>query len=96
MNVTLITTDGPFPYLGQLATSVLDTGIVACLTKRNSQFKIFDFTTAPNQKLIVRKRLVGFGDARDGTVLYAPQLGISVPAGKVLAIEEATFLRLEK
>ena len=96
MNVTLIATDGPFTYLGQFSTTILDTGIITCLSEHNSQFEILDLTTAPNQKLIVWKRLVGLSAASDRSVLYAPKLGISVPTGKVLAIEEATFLRLEK
>ena len=96
MNVALVAADGPFTNFRQFAASILDARVVACLPKRNAQFKILDFAAAPNQKLVVGKWLVRLGNANDRSVLNAPKLWVSIPTRKVFAIEKVSFLCVKK
>jgi hypothetical protein len=95
VDVALITGDGPGAYFGQWAGAVLDAGIVvADDADGGAEFEVFDGAGAPDEEGVVLGTFGAGAGADDGAVLDLPELGIAVPAGEVLAVEQGFKLVL--
>src|SRR5688572_7013015 len=94
MHIALIAANCPRTHVLQLLAAILNARVVAALLDLGIQFKVLDGAAAPDQKLVVRQRLIALRDARDAAVLNRPGGRIAFPAGQIFAVEEISFLGL--
>ena len=98
LEVRLIAADdgAELPGLGHLA-AVLNAGVALLDPVGEAQLKVSDFAALPDEESVVIDLgvRVAAGDAGDGAVLDGPELGVSIPAGEILAVEQALEARFE-
>ena len=98
LKVRLITADdgAELPGLGHLA-AILDAGVALLDAVGKAQLEVSDVAAFPDEERVVVDLGVRItaGDADDGAVAHGPELGITIPAGEILAVEQALEARFE-
>ena len=87
MDVALVAADDPLADLRQRLAAILDAGVAGGALHLGAEFEILH-DAVPDEELIVGEVVRSLGLAGDRAVLDGPELGVAVPAGQGLAVEE--------